>query len=443
MRANPDKWVIPYEYEQDGPEPWFPIIGNYTYNALYRTYSSVQTLDYHERKRLRQLPDNPYTMDLIRCKASSRFYTRTRQGFTVASTEVHHTGTTPFDGRFPELKTDAKNKATRKLYKAVDGVKVNYAQFLAERKQTASLLASTATRIYTAARALRRADLKGFATSLSLGESWTRSQKQLWRRVERTPAHQRISNHWLEYVYGWRPLLQDCFGTAELLAEQISTDPSPEGELRVSASVNSRFVLRGSVPSGAEGGVILQNRDDSHICSARIRAQYRLDDEARSLLNKTGISNPLLLAWELIPYSFVVDWFVPVGTYLESLTAMDGFTMTRGTISTQESAVSNRWLTFVNHTGLYSAYGWDFVEAWRSGPTVECTQVRYTRTPTTSFPYALKVRSPIGGEPLTRLTTALALLAPLFGRKPTYTPRMMHLPVNQSWSDIRYLRGDN
>lgn len=413
-RPSPDTVLGPYQYRQDGPDPWFPLVSLMNYRIFHREWSGVNTPDYREKKKRRSLPDNAYFSNRTTCAAGSTFETVDRQGYSVRSLEVHHTGDTPFDGQFPTLVTDATNKATLKLYKKLDGAKLNAAQFLAERKQTAELLASTATRIAQGVRALRRADLRSFATALSLSGTESRTLKQSWKRVERTPAHQRISSHWLEYVYGWRPLLQDCYDAAELLAEQLSTYEGPEGELRTTASVRYPFKLRGSVPYGSEGGVILPNRDDLHICTARIRVQYRLDSEARSLLNKTGISNPGLLAWELLPYSFVVDWFVPVGTYLESLTAMDGFTITRGTISTLESAVSDRWLTFVNHTGWASAYGWDYVSAVRTGPKVTCTQARYTRTPTTAFPYALKVKSPIGGEPLSRFATAAALITGLF-----------------------------
>lgn len=413
-RPSPEIIKGPYQYRQDGPDAWFPLASVSDYRIFFREWAGVRTPDYLTMKRRHTLPDNAYLSNRTTCSAGSVFETVDRRGYSVRSLEVHHTGDTPFDGLFPTLVTDASNKATLKLYKKVDGVKLNVAQFFAERKQTAELLASTASRIAQSVRALRRADLRGFATALSLSGTENRTLKQSWRRVERTPAHQRVSSHWLEYVYGWRPLLQDCYDAAELLAEQINTYEGPEGELRTTASVRSPFKFRGSVPSGAEGGVILQNRDDLHACTARIRVHYRLDSEARSLLNKTGISNPLLLAWELLPYSFVVDWFVPVGTYLESLTAMDGFTLTSGTISTFESAVSDRWLTFVNHTGWASAYGWDYVSAARIGPHVACTQARYTRSLRTSFPYALKVKSPIGGDPLARFATAAALLTGLF-----------------------------
>jgi hypothetical protein len=42
----------------------------------------------------------------------------------------------------------------------------------------------------------------------------------------------------------------------------------------------------------------------------------------RSWINGLGLNNPVGIAWELIPFSFVVDWFVPVGKWL---TANDPF----------------------------------------------------------------------------------------------------------------------
>jgi hypothetical protein len=32
-----------------------------------------------------------------------------------------------------------------------------------------------------------------------------------------------------------------------------------------------------------------------------------------------GLLDPLSVAWEILPWSFVVDWFYPVGTFLDNL----------------------------------------------------------------------------------------------------------------------------
>ena len=45
---------------------------------------------------------------------------------------------------------------------------------------------------------------------------------------------------------------------------------------------------------------------------------------------KYGLVNPLSLGWELIPFSFVVDWCMPIGNFLEALTAHYGLTFDSG-----------------------------------------------------------------------------------------------------------------
>jgi hypothetical protein len=42
---------------------------------------------------------------------------------------------------------------------------------------------------------------------------------------------------------------------------------------------------------------------------------------------ETGITNPLLVAWDAVPLSFVVDWFLPVNNWLKQLDTYSGFTL--------------------------------------------------------------------------------------------------------------------
>jgi hypothetical protein len=48
-----------------------------------------------------------------------------------------------------------------------------------------------------------------------------------------------------------------------------------------------------------------------------------------------NIGNPLEWAWELIPFSFVVDWAFPIGDWLGALDAMTGVNSTIGTVTTK------------------------------------------------------------------------------------------------------------
>lgn len=33
---------------------------------------------------------------------------------------------------------------------------------------------------------------------------------------------------------------------------------------------------------------------------------------------RLGLKDPLSIAWELVPYSFVADWFIPIGAWLQA-----------------------------------------------------------------------------------------------------------------------------
>lgn len=47
-------------------------------------------------------------------------------------------------------------------------------------------------------------------------------------------------------------------------------------------------------------------------------------------MNQLGLLDPVSLAWNLLPMSFVFDWFIPVGTFLDGFTATEGLTYQDG-----------------------------------------------------------------------------------------------------------------
>jgi hypothetical protein len=297
---------------------------------------------------------------------------------------------------------EAYTKARARLADKVNGMSVNLAQALGERRQTADLLVSTATRIAAAALALRRGRLGDFASALSLGPHGIPSAKK-WAKVAKTPVSKRISNHWLEYTYGWKPLLQDAFGVAELLANHLSTDRYNIG-VSSSATAEEKIVIRGS-GLGA-------NSTKASKTKTKMSLTYRLDSSARSVLAQTGISNPALLAWELLPYSFVVDWFLPVGNYLQALDAFSGFQFVDGWISQKTTMTYEE---SVNATVLDFPGG----PIWRKTSVnygASTNRALYTRNRLYGFPPVgdLTFKSPLGGDPVSRLATAAALLRVLF-----------------------------
>lgn len=62
---------------------------------------------------------------------------------------------------------------------------------------------------------------------------------------------------------------------------------------------------------------------------------FELDKEAR----RVEFGSPWEIAWELVPFSFVVDWFFPVGDWLLSLDALKGVKSTWGTVTQRQRYV--------------------------------------------------------------------------------------------------------
>jgi hypothetical protein len=46
--------------------------------------------------------------------------------------------------------------------------------------------------------------------------------------------------------------------------------------------------------------------------------------EPPSAMQSLGLLNPEVVAWELLPWSFVIDWFIPIGDYLQARATLSG-----------------------------------------------------------------------------------------------------------------------
>lgn len=152
-------------------------------------------------------------------------------------------------------------------------------------------------------------------------------------------------------------------------------------------------------------------------CRMRVIYEYSLGNSVFHNLSSFGVTNPASLAWELLPFSFVVDWFLPVGDFLSSLDAEFGMTFRRGIYSSQTDVDSTR--TYVNRqvNSGSSSNGSTvnfYYNSTISNGTVRRRQFRYHRArlltsiirlPTMKDPFS--VRHTLNG---------LALLKVTFGR---------------------------
>lgn len=137
-------------------------------------------------------------------------------------------------------------------------------------------------------------------------------EKMARARPRNVKIKRELANKRLEYAYGWAPLMSDINQICRELHE-------PPAYLDIKATRKCFF----------------SNEEDDLGGSATIRNNFYKKVTGKIKLecsapfigfgSSLGLDNPLSLAWELTPYSFVIDWFIPVGTYFENLSALNGF----------------------------------------------------------------------------------------------------------------------
>lgn len=138
-----------------------------------------------------------------------------------------------------------------------------------------------------------------------------------WRQLVRD-----VSSVILEFRYGWSPLMGDIKSACEVLSKPI---PNSAIRARVASSGSYKY---------SSGIRVLTVQTSERVT---IKGVIKVTNPNLDLANRLGFLNPALVAWEAVPFSFVVDWFLPVGTFLESFTDFVGIDLIDGSITGQKT----------------------------------------------------------------------------------------------------------
>lgn len=188
-----------------------------------------------------------------------------------------------------------------KLNDALSGGSFNMAVFLGEGRESLATIANAASRIARSVRALKKGNLKRAAESL-VGK---RPRKHGANIPSSRVTEEWISSNWLQLQYGWIPLLKDIYGAAEHFAH-MQNRPQV-----LTYRVSRR---KGPIPTTGQPSPSVALSGSKEYGST-LKALVRKIDEYALL----GLKDPASLAWELLPWSFVADWIIPVGNYLEAI----------------------------------------------------------------------------------------------------------------------------
>lgn len=200
-------------------------------------------------------------------------------------------GRMPYPGA--ELERVLYNKALTKLYDQIRSSDVNLAVTIGEMPETFKMIKAVVDGAVSAKKSLKR----------------------LIKDNGIAGASRKLSSGWLGYAYGIRPLVGDL----QAMLNHVTSTPS-------FLDVTTKARASGSRTSTDRQDGVTTTVTDSRRC--QIGVTWAPNDYKMSELTRITSIFPPTLLWELTTLSFVVDWFVDVGSYLANLEASFGVGLT-------------------------------------------------------------------------------------------------------------------
>lgn len=165
---------------------------------------------------------------------------------------------------------------------------------MAEYGESLGMIQKRAIGLYRAYKSLKKGDFRGCLRQLSV------DPKRKHRSVVRTTA-QEASGLWLEYWFGWSPTLGDIYSAADQLSQPTGTDGT---------SYDGRSNNRGVYGDSYQ--------EVQWVRRIKTGGRAKVVNPNLYLLAQLGLVNPVSVAWDLVPFSFMVNWVFDVSSFLNS-----------------------------------------------------------------------------------------------------------------------------
>jgi len=156
----------------------------------------------------------------------------------------------------------------------------------------------------------------------ALRDGINRYHSDVKKRLKRSKHPNRVvQDTWLEYVFGWAPLISDISSACQLATADPYRIMQPiHGSGFVDWEEESGDVNR--APSTIGGPLVWVSRyRRMNDVGVRYKGAVSAENTPPSFPEQLGLSwsNVLPTIWELIPYSFLVDYFTNVGKVIEGI----------------------------------------------------------------------------------------------------------------------------
>jgi hypothetical protein len=301
-----------------------------------------------------------------------------------------------------ESRAAIENSALSKAQGKVKNQKLSLGVTFGELKETSKLLLDTARRLavslgalaggdpVTAVRTLYKGDMFDYyGHTITKGGVVQFYDRRSGNKIGSVKTHRTaIAEQFLSIRFGWMPLLEDLYKIFEHAARLLSEEGF---SVRTSASTTRRFNV--SSEEVFEGLPIIRREFGQQTCKYTFVYRQGYPD-ALLHLKQVGVTNPLGALYQLKSLSFIFDWFLPMGRYLDLLDYDLGLQYIRGCKTVFEKTTVRYK---VAAAGYVPATNRDVYGKWSAyKQVVDCV-----RTPIAGFPSVPLPRinpNPLGPE---------------------------------------------
>lgn len=269
-----------------------------------------------------------------------------------------------------------------------------WGETFAHWQESRAVINDTLTRIASSAAKLRRGNLRGALKDIGITDI----------RLNGAGRGKRFGSEWLAWTYGVSPLIRDVEAAKKTLCDTAFGTKTVKG--RGSASDATQFGHATTTIAGTQSWFDSTKTLHRAKCTVKMQADIRINNPNHYLLNSAGLVSPSVI-WDLVPFSFIADYFANTGQWLASINDFYGLTVTRSMTTTVWKGTYND--SFFNRAEDSANGAWYTLMGSKHVSSVEVG-----RNPTIAMP-GLQFY-PLKGLSLKRGINSCALILALFAK---------------------------
>jgi len=217
----------------------------------------------------------------------------------------------------PEYATENDiSRAETEALARVRKLEVQYGVAIAEAARSVNQISKLASNAYLAMKDVKSGNFYSAGRRLGIYKKASNNIKS-------------ASQWWLAYNYGLKPTFLDINGAVTDIRNGLA-----EAGSHVTAIRNIKHNYRNNVTGEYIDTLLPYGLRQFGYNGVKVRLDYRMSSAYVNAVADSGVLRFDEIAYELVPYSFVLDWFLPIGTTLAALGAGAGLDFIGGTKTT-------------------------------------------------------------------------------------------------------------